>query len=116
MSLKVLPELAWPGPAPCSPLLPEGLGPGLPGLPTQSPPILSPANGPIAAELQQGRQPVVDYATCSRRDWWGTTVKETMVCAGGDGVISACNVSVQTLHPSPNAEGQVLEAGMRAKE
>ncbi|XP_014338267.2 chymotrypsin-C [Bos mutus] len=48
-------------------------------------------NGPIAAELQQGLQPVVDYATCSRRDWWGTTVKETMVCAGGDGVISACN-------------------------
>ncbi|XP_044798791.2 chymotrypsin-C isoform X2 [Bubalus bubalis] len=48
-------------------------------------------NGPIAAELQQGLQPVVDYATCSQRDWWGTTVKETMVCAGGDGVISACN-------------------------
>ncbi|OWK08627.1 CTRC [Cervus elaphus hippelaphus] len=48
-------------------------------------------NGPIAAELQQGLQPVVDYATCSQRDWWGSTVKETMVCAGGDGVISACN-------------------------
>uniref|UniRef100_A0A4X1W7U1 EF-hand domain family member D2 n=2 Tax=Sus scrofa TaxID=9823 RepID=A0A4X1W7U1_PIG len=48
-------------------------------------------NGPIAAELQQGLQPVVDHATCSQRDWWGSTVRDTMVCAGGDGVISACN-------------------------
>ncbi|XP_004472232.1 chymotrypsin-C [Dasypus novemcinctus] len=48
-------------------------------------------NGPIADVLQQGLQPVVDYATCSRSDWWGTMVKDTMVCAGGDGVISACN-------------------------
>ncbi|XP_003935030.3 chymotrypsin-C [Saimiri boliviensis] len=48
-------------------------------------------NGPIADELQQGLQPVVDHATCSRSDWWGFRVKDTMVCAGGDGVISACN-------------------------
>ncbi|XP_054970420.1 chymotrypsin-C [Pan paniscus] len=48
-------------------------------------------NGPIADELQQGLQPVVDHATCSRIDWWGFRVKKTMVCAGGDGVISACN-------------------------
>ncbi|KAF0875696.1 CTRC protein, partial [Crocuta crocuta] len=48
-------------------------------------------NGPIADELQQGLQPVVNYATCSQNDWWGGMVKETMVCAGGDGVISACN-------------------------
>ncbi|XP_037666377.1 chymotrypsin-C [Choloepus didactylus] len=48
-------------------------------------------NGPIADVLQQGLQPVVDYATCSQSDWWGTTVRDTMVCAGGDGVISACN-------------------------
>ncbi|TKC35915.1 hypothetical protein EI555_020735, partial [Monodon monoceros] len=48
-------------------------------------------NGPIADELQQGLQPVVDHATCSQRDWWGNNVKDTMVCAGGDGVISACN-------------------------
>lgn len=116
MSLKVSPELAWPGPAPFSPLFPEGMQPGLPGLPCPVTPILSPANGPIAAELQQGLQPVVDYATCSQRDWWGSTVRETMVCAGGDGVISACNVSVQTLHPSPDANGQVLGAGRRAKE
>uniref|UniRef100_A0A2K5YSM9 Peptidase S1 domain-containing protein n=1 Tax=Mandrillus leucophaeus TaxID=9568 RepID=A0A2K5YSM9_MANLE len=48
-------------------------------------------NGPIADELQQGLQRVVDHATCSRIDWWGFRVRKTMVCAGGDGVISACN-------------------------
>ncbi|XP_008056304.1 chymotrypsin-like elastase family member 2A [Carlito syrichta] len=41
--------------------------------------------------LQQGRQLVVDYATCSRSDWWGSSVKTNMVCAGGDGVITSCN-------------------------
>ncbi|XP_004637831.2 chymotrypsin-C [Octodon degus] len=48
-------------------------------------------NGPIADVLQQGLQPVVDYATCSQWDWWGFRVTKNMVCAGGDGVISACN-------------------------
>uniref|UniRef100_A0A8C0ZPR0 Peptidase S1 domain-containing protein n=1 Tax=Castor canadensis TaxID=51338 RepID=A0A8C0ZPR0_CASCN len=48
-------------------------------------------DGPIADELQQGLQPVVDHDTCSRWDWWSFKVKKTMVCAGGDGVISACN-------------------------
>ncbi|XP_017725007.1 PREDICTED: chymotrypsin-C isoform X3 [Rhinopithecus bieti] len=48
-------------------------------------------DGPIADELQQGLQRVVDHATCSRFDWWGFRVRKTMVCAGGDGVISACN-------------------------
>ncbi|XP_064443632.1 chymotrypsin-C [Mirounga angustirostris] len=48
-------------------------------------------NGPIADELQQGLQRVVDHATCTQKDWWGNMVKDTMVCAGGDGVISACN-------------------------
>ncbi|CAD7678328.1 unnamed protein product [Nyctereutes procyonoides] len=48
-------------------------------------------NGPIADELQQGLQPIVDHATCTQRDWWGTMVKDTMVCAGGDGIISSCN-------------------------
>lgn len=69
-------------------------------------PVLSPANGPLADELQQGLQPVVDHATCTQSDWWGTFVKDTMVCAGGDGVISACNVSVQALHPIPAPDGQ----------
>ncbi|XP_053546310.1 chymotrypsin-C [Bombina bombina] len=48
-------------------------------------------NGPIADNLQQALLPVVDHATCSQRDWWGTQVKATMVCAGGDGIVSGCN-------------------------
>ncbi|XP_005988759.1 chymotrypsin-like elastase family member 2A [Latimeria chalumnae] len=41
--------------------------------------------------LQQALLPVVDYATCSQSSWWGTNAKETMICAGGDGVRSGCN-------------------------
>ncbi|XP_056364294.1 chymotrypsin-C-like [Oenanthe melanoleuca] len=48
-------------------------------------------NGPLADILQQALLPVVDYETCSQRDWWGSNVRETMVCAGGDGVVSGCN-------------------------
>uniref|UniRef100_A0A8U7P0E0 Peptidase S1 domain-containing protein n=1 Tax=Corvus moneduloides TaxID=1196302 RepID=A0A8U7P0E0_CORMO len=48
-------------------------------------------NGPLADVLQQALLPVVDYETCSQRDWWGSNVCTTMVCAGGDGVISGCN-------------------------
>lgn len=72
-------------------------------VPTNSPTIstLSAANGPIADELQQGLQPVVDYSTCTQRDWWGSMVTNKMICAGGDGVISACNVSVQGSAPVP---------------
>ncbi|XP_026188294.1 chymotrypsin-C-like [Mastacembelus armatus] len=47
--------------------------------------------GPIADILQQALLPVVDHATCTKSDWWGFQVKETMVCAGGDGVMSGCN-------------------------
>ncbi|XP_006785543.1 elastase 2 like [Neolamprologus brichardi] len=47
--------------------------------------------GPIADILQQALLPVVDYPTCSKPDWWGSQVKETMVCAGGDGVVAGCN-------------------------
>lgn len=54
---------------------------------------LSLAGGPIADILQQALLPVVDYATCTKSDWWGTQVKDTMVCAGGDGIVSGCNVS-----------------------
>ncbi|NXJ83253.1 CTRC protein, partial [Trogon melanurus] len=49
------------------------------------------ANGPLADVLQQALLPVVDYETCSQRAWWGSTVRTTMVCAGGDGVVSGCN-------------------------
>uniref|UniRef100_A0A8C4W161 pancreatic elastase II n=1 Tax=Gopherus evgoodei TaxID=1825980 RepID=A0A8C4W161_9SAUR len=48
-------------------------------------------NGALPNILQQGPLVVVDYATCSLPAWWGSTVKTTMVCAGGDGVISSCN-------------------------
>nr|XP_005544783.2 chymotrypsin-like elastase family member 2A isoform X1 [Macaca fascicularis] len=47
-------------------------------------------NGPASDVLQQGRLLVVDYATCSSPDWWGSTVKTSMICAGGDGKISSC--------------------------
>ncbi|XP_032004109.2 chymotrypsin-like elastase family member 2A, partial [Hylobates moloch] len=48
-------------------------------------------NGALPDDLQQGRLLVVDYATCSSSGWWGSTVKTSMICAGGDGVISSCN-------------------------
>ncbi|KAK2898487.1 hypothetical protein Q8A67_009905 [Cirrhinus molitorella] len=48
-------------------------------------------NGPLADALQQALLPVVDYATCSLPDWWGSQVTESMVCAGGDGVVAGCN-------------------------
>lgn len=62
-------------------------------LPPSPPPSLA-ANGPIADNLQQGFLPVVDHATCTQKDWWGSMVKPSMVCAGGDGVISGCNVGL----------------------
>ncbi|XP_055515416.1 proproteinase E-like [Leucoraja erinacea] len=47
-------------------------------------------NGQFAAKLQQAYVPVIDYAHCSNSDWWGSTVKKTMVCAGG-AEKSGCN-------------------------
>ncbi|XP_064347064.1 chymotrypsin-like elastase family member 1 isoform X1 [Camelus dromedarius] len=47
-------------------------------------------NGQLAQTLQQAYLPVVDYATCSSSSYWGSTVKNTMVCAGGDGVRAGC--------------------------
>uniref|UniRef100_A0A670JLX2 Proproteinase E-like n=1 Tax=Podarcis muralis TaxID=64176 RepID=A0A670JLX2_PODMU len=46
--------------------------------------------GPLPSILQQALLPSVDYAHCSQPDWWSYTVKETMVCAGGD-IRSGCN-------------------------
>uniref|UniRef100_A0A8V5H727 pancreatic elastase II n=1 Tax=Melopsittacus undulatus TaxID=13146 RepID=A0A8V5H727_MELUD len=48
-------------------------------------------NGPLADVLQQALLPVVDYETCSQWNWWGSYVLPSMMCAGGDGVISSCN-------------------------
>ncbi|XP_069771422.1 proproteinase E-like isoform X1 [Narcine bancroftii] len=47
-------------------------------------------NGPFPEKLQQAYIPVIDYTHCSAPDWWGTTVKRTMVCAGGSEK-SGCN-------------------------
>uniref|UniRef100_A0A1B8XX52 pancreatic elastase n=1 Tax=Xenopus tropicalis TaxID=8364 RepID=A0A1B8XX52_XENTR len=46
--------------------------------------------GPIPDILQQALLPVVDHNHCTQRDWWGTKVKRSMVCAGGD-IRSVCN-------------------------
>lgn len=40
---------------------------------------------------------MVDHATCTQKDWWGSSVKPSMVCTGGDGVISGCNVGLLLL-------------------
>uniref|UniRef100_A0A674IA28 pancreatic elastase n=1 Tax=Terrapene triunguis TaxID=2587831 RepID=A0A674IA28_9SAUR len=47
-------------------------------------------NGQLAQILQQAPLPVVSYSICSGYAYWGSTVKNTMVCAGGDGVRSGC--------------------------
>uniref|UniRef100_F7C356 pancreatic elastase n=1 Tax=Xenopus tropicalis TaxID=8364 RepID=F7C356_XENTR len=47
--------------------------------------------GSLAAILQQAPLSVVAHSTCSSSSWWGSSVKTTMVCAGGDGVRSSCN-------------------------
>ncbi|XP_068393602.1 chymotrypsin-like elastase family member 2A [Eschrichtius robustus] len=51
------------------------------------------SNGALPDVLQQGELLAVDSATCSQPGWWGSTVKTSMICAGGDGVISSCNNS-----------------------
>ncbi|KAM9646770.1 elastase-1-like [Morphnus guianensis] len=42
--------------------------------------------------LQEVMLPVVDHAICSQDDWWGSQVKTSMICAGGDGVKAGCSV------------------------
>ncbi|MEE6482425.1 hypothetical protein FKM82_013238, partial [Ascaphus truei] len=46
--------------------------------------------GALPNVLQQAILPVVDHATCTQRDWWGSSIKTTMVCAGG-GSEAGCN-------------------------
>ncbi|XP_074507161.1 chymotrypsin-like elastase family member 3B [Sebastes fasciatus] len=48
------------------------------------------SGGPRATLLQQVLLPVVDHTICSQRDWWSSSVKTTMVCAGGESK-SACH-------------------------
>uniref|UniRef100_A0A4W5PR76 pancreatic elastase II n=1 Tax=Hucho hucho TaxID=62062 RepID=A0A4W5PR76_9TELE len=47
--------------------------------------------GPIADILQQALLPVVSHANCTKPDWWGSLVTDSMVCAGGDGDLASCN-------------------------
>ncbi|TKS87697.1 Chymotrypsin-like elastase family member 1 [Collichthys lucidus] len=46
--------------------------------------------GSVPAILQEAMLPVVAHSVCSQPDWWGSVALETMVCAGGDGVVSGC--------------------------
>ncbi|KAM6980840.1 elastase-1-like [Aplochiton taeniatus] len=46
--------------------------------------------GPLSAQLKQAYLPLVDHRTCTSSGWWGSTVKNTMVCAGGASE-SGCN-------------------------
>ncbi|TRY87286.1 hypothetical protein DNTS_022258, partial [Danionella cerebrum] len=39
--------------------------------------------GSLSAQLKQAYLPVVDYNTCTRNDWWGSTAKNTMGDSGG---------------------------------
>ncbi|XP_030218942.1 chymotrypsin-like elastase family member 3B isoform X1 [Gadus morhua] len=50
------------------------------------------SGGPRPAKLQQALLPVVEPSVCAGSDWWGSSVKTTMVCAGGDSK-SACHVN-----------------------
>ncbi|XP_078476349.1 elastase-1-like isoform X2 [Lampetra planeri] len=47
-------------------------------------------NGPSPSTLQQVKLPFISYAKCSSSEYWGTTVKPSMVCAG-DKLHSVCN-------------------------
>ncbi|XP_029380657.1 proproteinase E-like [Echeneis naucrates] len=48
------------------------------------------SGGPKATTLQQALLPVVDHSVCNQSDWWGSSAKTTMVCAGGESK-SACH-------------------------
>ncbi|KAG7224929.1 hypothetical protein INR49_014845 [Caranx melampygus] len=46
--------------------------------------------GTVPAILQEAPINVVEHSVCSQPTWWGSLALETMVCAGGDGIISGC--------------------------
>uniref|UniRef100_A0A8C5DZS3 Chymotrypsin-like elastase family member 3B n=2 Tax=Gouania willdenowi TaxID=441366 RepID=A0A8C5DZS3_GOUWI len=48
------------------------------------------SGGPSATTLQQALLPVVGHSVCRQSDWWGSSAKTTMVCAGGESK-SACH-------------------------
>ncbi|XP_044032549.1 chymotrypsin-like elastase family member 2A isoform X2 [Siniperca chuatsi] len=46
--------------------------------------------GSIPAILQVSPIAVVEHSICSQPNWWGSIALRSMICAGGDGVISGC--------------------------
>ncbi|RLV62729.1 hypothetical protein DV515_00019006 [Chloebia gouldiae] len=69
---------------------------------------LTRSNGQLSSVLLQASLPVVDYQICSSAPYWGNLVKNTMVCAGGDGVHSGCQGdSGGPLHCAVNGQYQV---------
>ncbi|XP_026204466.1 elastase-1-like [Anabas testudineus] len=46
--------------------------------------------GGMPTRMRQAILPIVDHETCTSSGWWGSTVKTTMICAGG-GAKSGCN-------------------------
>ncbi|KAM4738195.1 chymotrypsin-C-like [Anableps anableps] len=68
--------------------------------------------GPLADILQQALLPVVDHATCTQSDWWGSQVTEKMLCAGGDGIVSGCNGDSGGPLNCPNPDGSWDVHGM----
>uniref|UniRef100_A0A665UD80 Peptidase S1 domain-containing protein n=1 Tax=Echeneis naucrates TaxID=173247 RepID=A0A665UD80_ECHNA len=46
--------------------------------------------GSVPDILQEAPINVVEHSVCSQHNWWGSIALKTMVCAGGDGVISGC--------------------------
>lgn len=55
---------------------------------------LSLAGGYMPDILQEAPIGVVDYTVCSTPEWWSSAVRKTMVCAGGDGLTSGCQVDI----------------------
>ncbi|XP_046882384.1 elastase-1-like [Hypomesus transpacificus] len=46
--------------------------------------------GSLSNQLKQAHLPLIDHQTCTSRGWWGSTVKTSMVCAGGS-MEAGCN-------------------------
>ncbi|KAM3929131.1 chymotrypsin-like elastase family member 1 [Leptodactylus fuscus] len=47
--------------------------------------------GGIPPKLQEAELPIVPISICSQPDWWGEDARDSMICAGGDGVRSGCS-------------------------
>lgn len=54
--------------------------------------------GTVPPIMQEALIPVVEHSICSQPEWWGEIALKSMVCAGGDGVVSGCQVPVNVLN------------------